>query len=119
MIVIFKYYWIDDVAGIAVAVMLLLATFKLTRDALHVLLEGVPTSIKIKDVKASLLSLTGVKALGDVHAWTIDHENYAFSCHLVIDYSGRTTSHEIVKEARSILHETYGFTHTTIEVRLV
>ncbi|GEM_PF-2261169 len=119
IILIFKYYWIDDVAGIAVALMLLFATFKLTRDAMHVLLEGVPTSIEIRQVKSSLLSLNGVRALGDVHAWTIEHENYAFSCHLVMDYSGRTTSHEIVTEAKNILHDTYGFTHTTIEVRLV
>lgn len=118
LIAVFKQYWIDDVAGMVIAVMLLVATFKLTRDATHILLEGVPTSIPIDQVKIMLGELDGVTALEEVHAWTIDHEDYAFSCHLIMD-SSASSGYSTAAQAKEILQRKYGFTHTTIEIRLV
>jgi cobalt-zinc-cadmium efflux system protein len=119
LIATFKYYWIDDVAGLTVALMLLAATAKLTKDALHILLEGVPESIDIKQVTESLRGLELVHQVKDVHAWTIHHEDYAFSCRLVMDFDKRSDSHSTVSTAKEILVNKYGFTHTTVEVILV
>lgn len=119
LIGLFHLYWIDDLAGIAVAVMLLYASYHLTRDAMHILLEGVPVRVHMHDLKASLLALEGVVGLTEVHAWTIDANEYAFSCHINVEYADREGSYNAVTAAKELLHDTYGFTHTTIEVKLI
>jgi len=119
LIGLFHLYWIDDVAGIAVAVMLIIASIHLTRDAVHILLEGVPKRVSMHDLKESLLGLEGVVSLDEVHAWTIDPHEYAFSCHMNVEYADRESSYDAVTAAKELLHKTYGFTHTTIEVRLI
>ena len=115
-IIVFKWNWVDDVAGIAISALLLFASFKLAADAVHILLEGVPGSINMQRVKRSLEDIEHVKAFREVHAWTLEHQSYAFSCQLVIKPSQLALSRVIVNEAREILMSEFGFTHITIEV---
>jgi cobalt-zinc-cadmium efflux system protein len=115
-IVVFKWNWVDNVAGIAISALLLFASFRLAAEAVHILLEGVPASINMKRVKKSLIDIEHVTAIREVHAWTLEHQSYAFSCQLVIKPSQLSISRVVVNEARKILMSEFGFTHITIEV---
>ena len=54
-IALFGWTWLDSAVGILIAVMLLYATFGIIKDALHILLEGVPSDIDLRLVKHNLL----------------------------------------------------------------
>ncbi len=114
----FGWNWLDSAVGIAIAVMLLLATFGIINDALHILLEGVPNDVDLRIVKRSLSRLDYVVDVDDVHAWTIDSDYYAFSCHLIVDESHYSKSRATVEDAKKLLSEKFGFSHSTIEVEL-
>lgn len=117
-IAIFGWTWLDSVVGIGIAVMLLIATFSIIKDAVHILLEGVPDDIDLRVVKQSLSKLENVIGIDDIHAWTIDSDYYAFSCHLIVDEKKYATSRATVEAAKKLLGEKYGFRHSTIEVEL-
>lgn len=117
-IALFGWTWLDSAVGILIAVMLLYATFGIIKDAMHILLEGVPSDIDLRLVKHNLLKLENVIGIDDIHAWTIDNDYYAFSCHLIVDEQNYKDSRRTVEEAKKLLAEKYGFRHSTIEVEL-
>lgn len=117
-IALFGWTWLDSVVGIGIAVMLLFATLSIIKDAVHILLEGVPENVDLNVVKQSLSKLENIIGVDDIHAWTIDNDYYAFSCHLIVDEKKYATSRSTVEEAKKLLNEKYGFRHSTIEVEL-
>lgn len=113
---LFGWNWLDSVVGIAIAIMLLVATFSIIREALHILLEGVPEGIDMAKLKGELMGLKYVFDVDDMHAWMIDSNYYAFSCHLVVDEKDYTHSRATVEEAKKLLSSKYKFKHSTVEV---
>jgi len=82
-----------------------------------VLLEGFPRHLAFADVTKALGGLNGVRAVHDLHVWTITSGMVAMSCHLVVECDGPgCRSHdEILTEAREVLHERFNIEHTTIQ----
>lgn len=117
-IALFGWTWLDSVVGILIALMLLFATVGIIKEAIHILLEGVPNDVDLGAVRQSLVALDGVLDIDDVHAWTIDNDYYAFSCHLIISKSRLADSRQIVEDAKKLLAGKHNFMHTTIEVEL-
>lgn len=118
-IAFFNWMWLDSAVGIIISVMLLWATFDILKDALHILLEGVPKDIDLNAVIKDLQKLEGVEDVDDVHAWMIDSDYCAFSCHLVIKQQHLPTSRHTVESAKELLEKRYKFKHSTIEIELV
>jgi cobalt-zinc-cadmium efflux system protein len=117
-IAVFGWTWLDSLVGIVIATMLLYATVGIIRDAVHILLEGVPREVDLRLVKHALAKLDNVLGVDDIHAWTIDDNYYAFSCHLVVDELKFIESRKTVEIAKELLASKYGFKHSTIEVEL-
>jgi cobalt-zinc-cadmium efflux system protein len=119
LIALFHWYWIDNVTGVAISLLLLYATIQLTKDAIHIILEGVPDTIDIQKVKTKLAAIPLVTNLKEAHAWTLEHDSYVFSCHLVINAVDIAKSRIIVDKAQHILQNEFGFRHITIEIDTV
>ncbi len=115
-IAMFGWTWLDSAVGILIAFMLLYSTIGIIKDALHILLEGVPGDIDLRIVKLSLEKLDDVVGVDDIHAWTIDDDYYAFSCHLIVDEGKYKESRKTVEVAKKLLADKFNFRHTTIEV---
>ncbi len=114
----FHIYWLDSVVGLAIAFMLLIATLGIVKEVFQVLLEGVPKGVDLQKLRQELLSIKGVKSIDDVHAWAIDNDNYAFSCHIAVEEKNLSDSRKIVESAKELLDKDFGFGHSTIEVEL-
>lgn len=117
-IALFGWTWLDSVIGIGIALMLLYATIGIIKDALHILLEGAPSNVNLAEVKAALINLDKVSDADDIHAWMIDDNYYAFSCHIVIDETELANSRVIIESVKKLLKEKYDFNHSTIEIEL-
>lgn len=53
--------WVDPVASLIVATVVVVGTWSLFRDSLHLLFDGVPRGIEVRDVRATLLALRACK----------------------------------------------------------
>ncbi len=62
----------------------------------------------------SLLALSGVVSVHDLHIWTITSGLYALSCHVVVHVDTFTIAK--LEEIRVFLHDQYDIPHLTIQI---
>ena len=104
---------IDAILSLVIAALILLSTQRVLRDALHVLMEGVPPAIELAAIGRSLASVKGVVAVHDLHVWSIAPGSIALSAHLEI---GDLQSWPgILAEAAGMLRDRYGIGHATLQ----
>ena len=80
--------WIDPALSLAIAVIIVIGTWSLFRQSLHLMLDGVPGHIRLADVRDALLAQAGVGAVHDLHVWAIGTSSYALTAHLVLAEEG-------------------------------
>ena len=115
-IMFFGWGWADPLASIIVALLVLRSGFYVTKDALHVLMEGTPRNIKIDDIIETIESVPGVKGIHDLHVWSITSGQNALSCHAVVDsHLTITDSQKLLSDIEhKLLHK--GINHVTIQM---
>jgi cobalt-zinc-cadmium efflux system protein len=107
------WYWVDPVASVLIAVLVVLSAWSLLRDAVHVLLEGAPAGIDTDKVESSMLELEGVVGVHDLHVWTITSGFVALSAHVVVEPE---TDHDVLWRVREMLRDRFDIGHTTIQI---
>jgi len=75
----------DAVASLAVVALLLHSAWSLLRDSGKVLLEGAPEGVDLDVVRGHLLDVPEVRAVHDLHLWTVTSSMPAVSAHVVVD----------------------------------
>ena len=78
------WHWVDPIAGLIVAGIILIAGYDLLRDSVIMALAGVPPGIDAGEVEQHLLDLPGVERVHDLHIWPMSTTEYALTAHLVI-----------------------------------
>jgi cobalt-zinc-cadmium efflux system protein len=106
--------WLDPVASLAIAVVIVVGTWRLFRQSLHLMFDGVPESVDLTDVRAYLLSRPGVEDVHDLHIWAISTSDIALSVHLLMPrgYPGDAFVDAVAAE----LHERFEISHPTIQI---
>ena len=104
----------DPIISVVVSILIIISGWRITKDSLHVLMEGTPKNIEINKVKEKLLSIPEVKGIHDLHVWTITSGFPALSGHLTVK---NNSNHEVIlREAAKILKEGFHIEHTTIQL---
>ncbi|MFB4169777.1 cation diffusion facilitator family transporter [Virgibacillus sp. JSM 102003] len=116
LIIFFNWGWADPLASVIVAVLVLISGWRVTKDAIHVLMEGTPKNVDLDDIINTMENAEGIKSIHDLHVWSITSGQNALSCHAVVD--GNLSVHESQKLLRSIEHvlEHKGVGHVTIQM---
>lgn len=109
-----KFYLADPIVSIGLAIFILPRTWRLLKKSIHILMEGVPTSISYEEVKKAILEVKGVTGVFDIHIWTITSGMDALSAHVVVIDPSR--SQAILQELNSLLEKRFRITHATIQI---
>lgn len=104
----------DPLASLAIGVLILLSSWRVVRDAVHVLLEGAPSGIDVGELLGALRSVEGVAGVHDLHVWTITSGYPALSAHVVCDHGQPRDM--LLARLNRVLRERYAITHTTIQL---
>jgi cobalt-zinc-cadmium efflux system protein len=105
---------IDPLVSAAIGLFILPRTWTLMRQALHILMEGVPPHLDIREIEVAMATVLGVRAVHDLHVWTLTSGKDAMSSHVVVD--DLTAGDSILRELHRLLHERFGIEHTTIQL---
>jgi cobalt-zinc-cadmium efflux system protein len=108
------FYLIDPLSSAAIGLFILPRTWALVRQALHILMEGVPPHLSIREIEAAMTTVPGVRAVHDLHVWTLTSGKEAMSSHVVVDELA--AGHRILGALHTLLHERFGIEHTTIQL---
>lgn len=109
--------WVDPVASIFVAILVLWACWGLLRDTTNVLLEGAPRGIDPDAVRAALHAEDAVEAVHHVHLWSLASDEPAMSAHVVL--AGEVTLHQAQSrgdDLKDMLAIQFGIEHSTLEL---
>jgi cobalt-zinc-cadmium efflux system protein len=107
-------HWLDPATTLFISALILVWTYRLTRDTLHVLLEGTPVAVKHEEVRDTIASVPGVVAVHDLHVWSLTAGVDNLSAHVQV--SDGAQGPRVVREIRVRLREKHSLSHVTIEV---
>lgn len=106
--------WLDPVTSLAIAAIVVAGTWRLFRQSLHLMFDGVPDSVDLPAVKELLASQPGVADVHDLHVWAMSTSEIALSAHLVIP--GGHPGDEFIDTLAGALHRRFAISHPTIQV---
>jgi len=107
--------WIDPVMSLAIAVVIVLGTWSLFKQSLHLMFDGVPENVDLAAVRALLVGLPGVSDVHDLHVWAMGTSQTALTAHVVLNDQGADVS-AMLHEAEHELHAHFGIRHVTLQV---
>ncbi len=110
----FGWTWLDPVVSLLIAAVIVVGTFNLFKQSLHLLFDGVPEGVDLHAVQALLESLPGVQRVHDLHVWAMGTSQIAMTAHLVMPQGHADDA--FLKHATDELHEHFEIEHVTIQV---
>jgi cobalt-zinc-cadmium efflux system protein len=116
VILVTGWTWIDPTISLALAAWMTWESIGLIREAMHILMEGVPEEIEISLVEAAMGEIEGVAGVHDLHVWAVSTDNVLLSAHVVVDQPHVPTSTRVVTALKRMLHDRFGVEHATLEV---
>lgn len=116
LIMTFNWGWADPVASVLVAVLVLISGVRVSKDAIHVLMEGTPANINLDEIVEIILSIPGIINIHDVHIWSITSGHNAMSAHIVVDGQLTIDETQMILEALEAELEKNDIHHVTVQM---
>lgn len=109
LIIFFGWAWADPLASVVVAILVLISGWRVTKEAVHVLMEGTPKNVDLEQVAQTIEALPGVKSIHDLHVWSITSGKNAMSGHVVVK------EHISFKDSQQVLRD---IEHALLELKI-
>lgn len=109
-----NWMWADPIISILIAVFILFGAWRLVRECVDVLLEGVPKGVEIQEIKMNLENIDGVREVHDLHVWTMTSGLPILSVHLALREATHPT--KVLQAATEVLVKKFKIDHVTVQV---
>lgn len=117
LIALTGWQWLDPLVSILIGALILVSSWRVLRGSLHILVEGTPEGVALDDVRQKMLTVAGIRAVHDLHVWSICSGHAALSAHVEVEAG--ISSEEIIKDINQRLLDGFGIDHTTLQVETV
>ncbi|MFF8801963.1 MULTISPECIES: cation diffusion facilitator family transporter [unclassified Methylobacterium] len=108
--------WLDPLVSLAIAALIIVATWGLLRDSVAMSLAAVPPGIDPEAVRACLAARPGVRGLHDLHIWSMSTTEVALTAHLVL--ARENPGRDFLKQTAEELRARFGIAHATLQVEI-
>jgi cobalt-zinc-cadmium efflux system protein len=117
-LVILQTGWtpIDPLLSVLVAILILRSAWSLLKRSGHILLEGVPEWLDMRQIQHDLVArVPALSGVHHVHVWGLTPERLMLTMHVTLNEDhGDTTA--VIRQIKTILRQTYGIEHSTVEI---
>lgn len=107
---------VDPILAVLIGLWVLPRTWVLLREALNVLLEGVPKGVVLADVEQAMGRHEGVGGVHDLHVWALASSTPALTAHVVMKDGQEPDA--LRRQLADLLHERFGIDHVTLQVEV-
>jgi cobalt-zinc-cadmium efflux system protein len=114
-----SWFVVDPILSCVIGLIVLIGAVRVTKEAVHILLEGSPKHADAQKVAACIGAIDSVKDVHDMHIWSLCSNYLALSTHVSIDEDASRSSHELRQEINDKLQTQFGIFHTTIQIEQV
>jgi cobalt-zinc-cadmium efflux system protein len=108
--------WIiaDPLISGFIGLLIIVSAWRLMRESVGVLLEGVPAGLRYAEIADAMLALPHVADLHDLHVWSITSDFPVLTSHVVI--TENAGPERVLQDLREVLAERFGITHATLQL---
>jgi len=107
---------IDPILSLFICALILFSALRLLREALHVIMEGVPLNLDLREVGQAMAATPGVISVHDLHIWTLSSGQPVLSAHIVIPDMNRWE--DTLAALRELIHDRFDIEHVTLQPEL-
>jgi cobalt-zinc-cadmium efflux system protein len=111
---VYGWPWLDPAVSLVIALVIVLGTWSLFRQSLHLLFDGVPEGIDLHAVRRELEALPGVVRVHDLHVWATGTTETALTAHLVMPRGN--AGDRFLEDATRRLQARFRIGHVTLQV---
>ena len=108
----------DAIAAAAIGVIILPRAFMLLKQAINIILQGVPDGIDIEQVRKESDGTDGVEAVHSLHVWALTSGVPVMSAHIILTddahEQGRGT--QILDQVTERMRELFNIEHSTVQL---
>jgi len=108
------WLWLDPAISLALVAVILVGTWALLRESLHLAVDGVPAHVDPRAVRTWLAGRPGVAAVHDLHVWALSTTEVALTAHLVMP--GEPPGDRFLAEIATGLSHRFAIGHATIQI---
>lgn len=116
VILLTGWSWVDPLVSVLIGAIILLGSVRLLREALHILVEGVPNGLSAAQVSSAMGAVPGVSNIHDLHIWTVSPGYVALSAHVVLADQRLAEAQQVQDDLRRTMSERFGIRHTTVQL---
>lgn len=110
----YGWAWMDPVMSLLIAAIIVFGSWRLFRQSLHLLFDGVPEHVDPDAVQAWLSARPGVSEVHDLHIWALSTTEVALTAHLVMP--GGHPGDEFLEEVTEELLHRFKIVHPTLQI---
>ena len=105
----------DPIIAVLIGLWVLPRTWTLLREAMQVLMQGVPAGMELDEVRAMMLKHPGVIEVHDLHAWALGSKEPILTAHVVLR-EGIADAEQVRLSLAAALEERFNVHHATLQV---
>lgn len=106
---------IDPILSIVITLLILRSAWLITKDAGHILLEGAPSGLDVREVQKDLeATVPDVQSIHHVHAWSLSENRRVMTLHALTCDS--VPPERVAAAIKARLKQAFGVVHATVEV---
>jgi cobalt-zinc-cadmium efflux system protein len=109
-----RLYVFDSLISMGIGLFILPRTWGLMRQAVHILMEGVPPHLDVQELEIAMAGAHGVLGLHDLHVWTLTSGKHALSAHVLVD--DLSDGRHILGDLEELLRARFNIEHSTIQL---
>ena len=116
LIYFFHIYWVDPVITVLIGIYILKETYSVLREAVDILMQATPKSLKLPAVKNSLENLEGIDNIHHVHIWNLNDSQVHFECHIDVSNDMKISETDVLlQKIKETLKNNFDIAHVTIQ----
>lgn len=104
----------DPLMSGAIGLFILPRTWHLIKQAVQILMEGVPPHLDVREIETAMRAVPCVRDIHDLHVWTLTSGKEAMSAHVLVD--NLSDGQHILIDLQALLSERFGIEHTTVQL---
>jgi cobalt-zinc-cadmium efflux system protein len=108
--------WMDPAASAIIAILILISSWTVLREAISILLEATPRDVNMQALVRDVSSIRGVLGLHDLHVWSLSRSLRTMSAHVQTDDAGIRAGERIRSEIAAVLATQYHIGHATLQL---
>jgi len=114
-------YNIDTIVSCAILFIVGWGIFTLLKDALNILLEGVPYGLDVGKVKSRIKDVSAdIVSVHHLHIWQIDENMLSLTCHIALKFGTALANADNIRHrVEKMLEDSFNITHPTLQMEIL